>query len=89
MQLSLPVSTIARLGKGSINAIQYAPDGTRFAVASSLGIWIYDTATFQESDLLTGHTDGVTNIAFSSDGRWLASGSRDGTVLLWKIADLR
>ena len=41
----------------------YSPDGTRLAVASSIGIWLYDTATHQvgnsrngEVALLTGHT---------------------------------
>jgi WD40 repeat protein len=32
---------------------------------------------------LQGHTDGVTDIAFSPDGSLLASASLDGSVLLW------
>lgn len=30
-----------------------------------------------------GHEDGVAAIAVSADGRWLASGGRDGIVMLW------
>ena len=40
-QWHLPEGAKARLGKGSISDIQYSPDGTRLAVASSLGIWLY------------------------------------------------
>ena len=72
--------------KGEINEIAYSPDGTRLAVASSIGIWIYNAQTGQELDLLTGHTGRVNSVAFSPDGRTLASGSRDGTVLLWELA---
>ena len=55
----LPEGAIARLGKGRISnrdgAIAFSPDGQRFAVASGIGIWIYDVATSRELALLAGH----------------------------------
>ena len=82
-RLGLPVGAKARLGKGRIHQIKYFPDGKRLAVATSIGIWIYDIQTGETLSLLTGHTALVTSIAFSPDGGTLASGSKDNTINLW------
>jgi WD40 repeat protein len=37
--------------------------------------------------MLTGHTDDVTDVAFSPDNTLLASSSADGTVRVWNVAD--
>ena len=83
-QWGLPEGAKARLGKGTITGnIQYSPDGSLLAVASSIGVWLYDAETHQEINLLAGHTAQVSVVAFSPDGNTLASGSRDGTIRLW------
>ena len=41
-----------RLGKGWIKDIAFSPDGTQFAVATMIGIWIYDAHTGAEIALL-------------------------------------
>ena len=83
IQEKLPQGVKARLGKGKIQKLQYSPDGTILAVASSIGIWIYDMKTYKEISLLTEHLSQVCSIAFSPDGKTLASD--DGTVLVWDI----
>ena len=81
---NLPEDAKARIGKGKINQIQYSPDGTILAVATNIGIWFYDTRTHQEIALFTEHTSAVSKIAFSPDGRFFASVSKDNsTILLW------
>ena len=82
---SLPEGATKRLGKGSISEIAYSPDGTQLAVASGIGIWIYDAQTGEALNLFTGHTSHVESVSFSPDGETLATGSWDGTVLLWEL----
>ena len=73
----------ARFGKGRIHQVKYFPDGKRLAVATSIGVWIYDVQTGEPLDLLTEHTAPIKSIEFSPDGQTLVSGSEDNTIRLW------
>jgi WD40 repeat protein len=42
-----------------------------------------------EPHVLRGHTDYVHSVAFSPDGKQIASGSADGTVKIWNVPRLR
>lgn len=82
-QIGLPENAKSRIGIGNVNNIVYSPDGSTLAVATTIGIWLYDTNTYKPLSLLTGHTDSVRTVKYSADGKTLASGSSDNTIRLW------
>ena len=83
---SLPEGAKTRLGKGLLSGgIAYSPDGTRLAVAATIGIWLYDAHSGAEINLFTGQALSVNSVAFSPDGHILAGGSGDATIRLWSV----
>ena len=80
----LPDGAMARLGKGTIRDIAFSPVGPYLAVASGIGVWMYEVAT-SRALMLMPTASGVSSVSFSPDGSTLASGSWDGTVQLWDV----
>ena len=85
-KVGLPDGAIARLGKGGINLMRFSPDGTRLVVGTDVAVWLYDVPDGKETVLFTGHGGQVNALAFSPDGKILASGGFANPVIqLWDL----
>jgi WD40 repeat protein len=60
-----------------------SPDGTRMALSNGNDVRMLDIASGTLGITFTGHTDTVSDVAFSSDGELLVTGSGDGLAKLW------
>ncbi len=63
-----------------------APDGVTVASTNRNTIWIWNVNHSQPLAILRGQSGEITSKVFSPDGSLLATGSNDGTVLLWDMS---
>jgi WD40 repeat protein len=66
--------------------VAFAPAGDQLASASLDGAHIWDVASGRELRVLIGPPDGVSAVAYSRDGKLLATAGYDGTAKLWDAA---
>ena len=63
---------------GVYHCLALSSDGRRFAAGASDGrITIWDAASHQEVATLEGHEESVRQLAFTPDGNYLVSASKD------------
>ena len=83
----LPTAATVRLGKGALGesdrAVALSADGRCLAVASAIGVWLYEASTSRAQALLPSES-AVHSVAFSLGGT-LAAGLNNGQVELWEV----
>ncbi|HEY1380578.1 MAG TPA: WD40 repeat domain-containing protein [Gemmataceae bacterium] len=72
--------------KTGVVAIALSADGRTLAASEDWSVRLWDTESKQEQTTLIGHKGRVSSLAFSPDGRTLASGSWDKRVTFWDVA---
>ncbi|HEV7902879.1 MAG TPA: caspase family protein [Pyrinomonadaceae bacterium] len=73
---------------GLVFSLKFSPDGKTIAAGSGRqghvgAVTLFDAATLAERRTLSGHTDFVSTVAYSLDGKLIISGSWDRTLKLW------
>ncbi|RKU27166.1 hypothetical protein C6497_12095 [Candidatus Poribacteria bacterium] len=82
----LPFGAVRRIGKGGINTMLFSPDGSLLAVGTDIGLRLYEVSTGREMDIPKKDFSQVNSIAFSHDGKILAStGVSNPVIQLWDI----
>lgn len=67
----------------------FTPDGHSVLVGGSDGTMaLWDLATGKKVLEFAAHASNVTALAISADGRWLASGAQDSSILVWPLPEL-
>jgi WD40 repeat protein len=76
---------------GRLQWLEFSPDSRLLAStdATEPGIRLWDARTGRAAGRLAGHRDSTVQVAFSPDGRTLASTGADGTLKLWHLPTRR
>ncbi|MCD4782261.1 MAG: protein kinase [Candidatus Eremiobacteraeota bacterium] len=73
-----------RIGKGATNASAFSPKQDIFIVGGGRGrLEMWDAINFRVIKRLREHENNIISTAFSQNGRYFASASEEGRVVIW------
>ncbi len=84
--------------RGTASAIAFSEDSAKIAIGISPSdgsstspgeVAIWDLKTNRTSGVLRGSQRGITNVAFTTDGQWIAASATDNTIQIWDVTAQR
>ena len=82
---ALPEGALARFGRGSVRATAFSPDGQYFAVASAIGLWLYELPTLSPIALWDTERGMTDDVIFSPDSRRVVTSTFVENVKIWEV----
>ncbi len=80
------ISVINTYGS-TTDVLSFSSDGGQFGIGCGQDVCIYDTTTGSLIKRLYGHQNTVNAVSFSPNTQYLASGSKDGDILIWNLSN--
>ncbi|KAL1918960.1 uncharacterized protein VTP21DRAFT_2341 [Calcarisporiella thermophila] len=70
-----------------VNKLAISPDRRYLAAAGNPHVRLYDINSNNPNPVASfdGHTSNITAVSFHSEGKWMVTGSEDGTVKIWDL----
>ncbi|XP_057980808.1 uncharacterized protein LOC131166355 [Malania oleifera] len=68
-----------------VKIVYHRPNGLLATVTDDLVIRLFDIVALRMVRKFEGHSDRITDLCFSEDGKWLLSASMDGSLRVWDI----
>nr|TKS09579.1 transducin family protein [Populus alba] len=73
------------VGCSLVKIVYHRLNGLLATVADDFVIRLFDVVAMRMVRKFEGHTDRITDLCFSEDGKWLLSSSMDGTLRIWDV----
>nr|XP_010911920.2 LOW QUALITY PROTEIN: WD repeat-containing protein 36 [Elaeis guineensis] len=73
------------VGCGVTKIVYHRTNGLLATVADDMVLRLFDVVALRLVRKFEGHSDRITDLCFSEDGKWLLSSSMDGSLRIWDV----